>query len=155
MTAKKYYRDKHKVRYKLKSNQTMIQCNTIGTERALSEIEDAVVRGFGTSHSAIRSDSRRRDTAVEPRQLIMALAVRWLDVSAALAGLRTGGRRHATVLHALRSVEDTYRTNREYRNKVAPILRSLGIESDEQFYSILSRRRLDESWWEDRKKGWV
>lgn len=168
MTAKKFFKDKPRTlenielyadqvaaKYKPLTNLTMQQLNAIGTERSFQTIHDAVVRGFGTTAEAVKADCRRRDISIEPRQLLMTLAVRWLDYSTLVAGARLANRNHTTVIHAIRQVENTYRTNRDYRNRIAPILRELGINSDEEFYSILSRRRCDKQYLLDKDKGWV
>ncbi len=75
-----------------------------------------VVQNFGVDLKSINSKSRKKDI-VQARQAAMHLCKRHTTQSICRIGTIVGGRDHATVLHALKSVDDMLHTDEQFRSK--------------------------------------
>ena len=124
------------------SNYQLDILNMIGLERSFHEIQEIVCRHYGLPVSELQNP-RRIGAVVEPRQIIMALAYKQLIIQQAYLGFALGRRDHTTVYHAVKVVTNLYRTSRPFREKIKPILTKLGINTDEEFYSLMARSRWD------------
>lgn len=91
----------------IKIEQKVITCEAI---------LQAVIGTFGVDMKSINSKSRKREI-VFARQAAMSLCKKYTTVSVSRIGQVVGGRDHATVLHALKNVEDLLATDSEFKNK--------------------------------------
>lgn len=73
-------------------------------EPTAADIIQTVVGMTGFSRSILVSQQRTK-LITQPRQVAMAAAVQWTDLSLPRVGQIFGGRDHTTVLHAIRQVE--------------------------------------------------
>ena len=89
------------------------------TRRALTvdDIVDVVCRHYGVEPSSLFNKSRRREL-VRARQVSMYLTKQYTDLSTAKIGVKIGGRDHATVLHACRTVADQQQVDRSFRAEI-------------------------------------
>ena len=60
----------------------------------------------------------RKHTIVFPRQISMTLTACYLTISLADNGRINGGKDHATVLHAIKTVANAYKTNKKDREDI-------------------------------------
>jgi chromosomal replication initiator protein len=80
------------------------------------------VAGYiGIPADMILEKNRKRDI-VEARQVAMYLAKRNTRESLSAIGRHIGGKDHATVIHACKTVDNLLETNRDYRNKWLPLI---------------------------------
>lgn len=91
----------------VKIEQKVITCEAI---------LQSVVNIFGVDMKSINSKSRKREIA-QARQAAMALCKRYTTQSVSRIGQVVGNRDHATVLHALKNVEDLLETDKDFREK--------------------------------------
>ena len=119
---------------------TREQLEIIGTERSICEVQEITARHYGMSVRDLQSH-RRPGRIVEPRQIAMALTHKQLQVSCIRTGIILARRNHAAVLHACKTVTNNYRTNKFYRQRITPILRECGIDSDAMFYNLMESNR--------------
>lgn len=75
-----------------------------------------VVQNFGIDLKSINSKSRKKEI-VQARQAAMHLCKRHTTQSICRIGTIVGGRDHATVLHAIKSVDDMLDTDEQFRTK--------------------------------------
>lgn len=71
---------------------------------------------FGIDNKTFNSKTRKREV-VFARQAAMHLCKKYTTQSVSRIGLVVGGRDHATVLHALKSVDDLLETDNEFKEK--------------------------------------
>lgn len=71
---------------------------------------------FGFDQKTFNSKSRKRELVLA-RQAAMSLCKKYTSQSVSRIGMLIGGRDHATVLHALKSVENLLETDAEFRAK--------------------------------------
>ena len=89
----------------------------------VDKVQDTVCDYFGISRDTLLSPTRKRQI-VQARQISMYLCRKLIDnISLATIGNETGGKDHATVLHACNTVSDLCATDRVFKKDVA------GIES--------------------------
>jgi chromosomal replication initiator protein len=91
-----------------------------------SEIQSAVSEHFGLSPQDLLSPSRTARVAW-PRQLAMYLVRELTGDSLPAIGRDFGGRDHTTVLHACRRASARLEDDRDARNAVKKLCRSLGV----------------------------
>ncbi len=89
----------------VKIEQKVITCEAILQQ---------VVSAFSIDMKSINSKSRKREI-VWARQAAMSLCKKYTTQSVSRIGQVVGGRDHATVLHALKNVEDLLQTEVEFR----------------------------------------
>ena len=87
---------------------------TIGT---VESIIRTVCAHYGLEPSAIQSKSRKRDV-VQARQISMFLAKSHTELSANKIGSLIGGKDHATVLHACKTVKGQLEVDRSFHEEV-------------------------------------
>lgn len=71
---------------------------------------------FGIDQKTFNSKSRKRELVLA-RQSAMALCKKYTSQSVSRIGMLIGGRDHATVLHALKSVENLLETDADFRSR--------------------------------------
>ncbi|MBQ0056630.1 MAG: chromosomal replication initiator protein DnaA [Bacteroidales bacterium] len=91
----------------VKIEQKVITCEAI---------LQAVVSTFGIDMKSINSKSRKREIVLA-RQAAMSLCKKYTTQSVSRIGQVVGNRDHATVLHALKNVEDLLDTDAEFKEK--------------------------------------
>lgn len=90
---------------------------------SVDTVQDKVCEYFGITRDELLSTTRKRQI-VQARQISMFLSRKLIDnISLSTIGSETGGKNHATVLHACNTVNDLCATDRIFKKDVA------GIES--------------------------
>lgn len=79
-------------------------------------ILNLVIGTFGVDMKSINSKSRKREIVLA-RQAAMYLCKQYTTQSVSRIGTIVGGRDHATVLHAIKNVEDLLKTDDEFKRK--------------------------------------
>ena len=79
-------------------------------------ILNLVIGTFGVDMKSINSKSRKREIVLA-RQAAMYLCKQYTTQSVSRIGTVVGGRDHATVLHAIKNVEDLLKTDPEFKKK--------------------------------------
>ncbi|MBO4447587.1 MAG: chromosomal replication initiator protein DnaA, partial [Bacteroidales bacterium] len=102
--------------------------NIVGEEQSeisITSIQDSVCEYFNITREEMLSSSRKRQI-VQARQISMYLSRNLLsNCSLATIGSETGGKDHATVLHACTTVSDLMSTDRNFKRYVTDIEASL------------------------------
>ena len=81
----------------------------------IDKIQSFVCDYFGITREALLSTTRKRQI-VQARQIAMYLSRKLIDnISLATIGSETGGKNHATVLHACNTVNDLCSTDRLFK----------------------------------------
>lgn len=86
-------------------------------EISIDFIQKIVCDHFGISVDKISSKTRKREV-VQARQLAMFFSKRLTKSSLAAIGLQCGNKDHATVLHACRTVNNLYDTDKQFKISV-------------------------------------
>jgi len=87
----------------------------------IDKVQDTVCDWFGISRDVLLSSTRKRQI-VQARQISMYLSRKLIsNVSLSTIGSETGGKDHATVLHACNTVSDLCATDRLFRKDVTGI----------------------------------
>jgi chromosomal replication initiator protein len=102
--------------------KNVIDCLVNSTKREISidKIKRTVCDYFGLSIDIIYSKVRKREI-VQTRQIAMYFARNMTKHSLAMIGAEIGGKDHATVLHACKTVEDLYDTDKVFRQHIVEI----------------------------------
>ena len=79
-------------------------------------ILNLVIGTFGVDMKSINSKSRKREIVLA-RQAAMHLCKKFTTQSVSRIGMVVGGRDHATVLHALKNVDDLLTTDADFKRK--------------------------------------
>jgi chromosomal replication initiator protein len=96
------------------------ETKTLGIE----EIISTVCKHFGLENSAIHTKSRKREV-VQARQIAMYLAKNNTDFSTSKIGKLIGGKDHATVLHACKTVKSQCEVDKTFRADLESIEQAL------------------------------
>ncbi|MBQ2522059.1 MAG: chromosomal replication initiator protein DnaA [Bacteroidales bacterium] len=108
--------------------------NIIGEEAgdlSIARIQDSVCEYFNITREELLSASRKRQI-VQARQISMYLSRNLLtNCSLATIGAETGGKDHATVLHACNTVSDLMATDRSFKRYVADIEAGLATSENQ------------------------
>lgn len=94
--------------------------NSTKREISMDKIKHTVCGHFGLSLDAIQSKTRKREI-VQARQIAMYFARNMTKHALAMIGAAIGGKDHATVLHACKTVEDLYDTDKTFRQHIVEI----------------------------------
>ena len=87
----------------------------------IDKVQGTVCDYFGISRDLLLSPTRKRQV-VQARQISMFLCRKLIEnISLATIGNETGGKDHATVLHACNTVSDLCATDRVFRKDVTGI----------------------------------
>ena len=87
-------------------------------------IIEKVCEYYGLDTESIQTKSRKHEIVLA-RQISMYLAKKYLDISTSKIGMYVGKRDHATVLHAFSVVKDQMDVDRNFRNDMDNIERTL------------------------------
>ena len=98
--------------------------NTLKREVSIPEIHKAVCSFFGLTHEALLSKTRKREI-VQARQVAMYLCKVYTKASLAGIGTQTGGKDHATVLHACTAVKNMAETDKVFKQHLSEIERRI------------------------------
>lgn len=94
--------------------------NSTKREISIDKIKHTVCGYFGLSLDAIQSKTRKREI-VQARQIAMYFSRNMTKHALAMIGAAIGGKDHATVLHACKTVEDLYDTDKTFRQHIIEI----------------------------------
>ena len=86
----------------------------------IKKIQEIVCRYFNLDEDLIQTPSRKREI-VQARQITMFLAKKYTEASFAHIGKIVGGKDHATVLHACKTVRDQIEISRTFRSTMDAI----------------------------------
>lgn len=89
-------------------------------ELSIEKIQEKVCRFFNLEESLVQTPSRKREI-VQARQITMFLAKKYTSASFSRIGKVVGGKDHATVLHACKTVKDQMDINKNFRSTVEAI----------------------------------
>ena len=93
-------------------------------ELSIEKIQKKVCRFFNLEESLVQTPSRKREI-VQARQITMFLAKKYTSASFSRIGKVVGGKDHATVLHACKTVKDQMDINKNFRSTVEAIEETL------------------------------
>ena len=93
-------------------------------ELSIEKIQEKVCRFFNLEESLVQTPSRKREI-VQARQITMFLAKKYTSASFSRIGKMVGGKDHATVLHACKTVKDQMDINKTFRSTVEAIEETL------------------------------
>lgn len=102
--------------------KAMIDKLITNTQRELSidYIQKVVCNYFGMSVDKLNSKTRKREV-VQARQIAMYFAKNMTKSSLAIIGANIGGKDHATVLHACKTVKNLIDTNKRFKDNIDEI----------------------------------
>ena len=89
-------------------------------ELSIERIQEKVCRYFNLEEALVQTPSRKREI-VQARQITMYLAKKYTSASFSRIGKIVGGKDHATVLHACKTVKDQMDINKNFRSTVQAI----------------------------------
>ncbi len=93
-------------------------------ELTIDYIEQVVCDYFKLSSDAIKSKTRKREI-VQARQIVMYFARTFTKMSLSNIGLEIGGKDHATVLHACKTVNNLIDTEKTFKGYIDDIKKKL------------------------------
>lgn len=96
-------------------------------EVSIEYIQKVVCDYFDMSLEMMKSRSRKREV-VQARQLAMYFAKNYTKNSLAAIGAQCGGKDHATVLHACRTVNNLIETDKKFRGYVEELEKKLNVQ---------------------------
>ena len=114
------FRDSRPITIELATQVIERLVNSTKREVSIDKIKHTVCGHFGLSLDAIQSKTRKREI-VQARQIAMYFARTKTKLALATIGAEIGGKDHATVLHACKTVEDLYETDKTFRQHVIDI----------------------------------
>ncbi|MDR0845701.1 MAG: chromosomal replication initiator protein DnaA [Tannerella sp.] len=108
------------------ARQIISQTVSIKPKKQLSieKIREVVCDYFQLKQDLIQTVSRKREI-VQARQITMYLAKKYTQASLSHIGKIVGGKDHATVLHACKTVQDQMEINKTFRSTIESIEESL------------------------------
>lgn len=98
-----------------------IENKTVTCESILAQ----VIEVFKVDAKSINSKSRKQEIS-QARQAAMYLCKQHTTQSISRIGTVIGGRDHATVIHAIKNVEELMQTNEDFKNKVLDVEAKIG-----------------------------
>jgi chromosomal replication initiator protein len=96
-------------------------------EVSIDYIQKVVCDYFDMPIELIKSKTRKREV-VQARQIAMYFAKKMTKSSLANIGMHCGGKDHATVLHACRTVNNLQETDKQFRNFIDDLEKKLSIQ---------------------------
>ena len=106
------------------SNMIEKLVSKVDHEISINDIQKTVCNFFNLSPEALMSKTRKREI-VQARQIAMYLSKSMTKASLASIGAQIGGKDHATVLHACKTVKDLIETDKHFRQYIIDIERRL------------------------------
>lgn len=98
-----------------------------GREITVNAVQNAVCDYFDIDQDMLHSRSRKREI-VQARQLAMYLSREMTNASLSSIGTQIGGKDHATVLHAIKTVRDLMEIDRGMRQYVTDLQKKINGE---------------------------
>jgi len=95
-------------------------------EISVEYVQKIVGEYFGISTEKINANKRDREV-VQPRQICMFFAKKYTKLPLAAIGAHYGGRDHATVLHACRTISNLYETDKKMKIYIDEIDKKMKI----------------------------
>lgn len=95
-------------------------------EISIDYIQKVVSEYFGLPYEILHAKSRKREI-VQARQIAMYFSKRMTKSSLATIGSLIGGKDHATVLHACKTVNNLIDTDKRFKNQIQDIERKLKL----------------------------
>jgi chromosomal replication initiator protein len=94
----------------------MIDKFVVNTSREINieSIQKVVCDYFNINIETLNSKTRKREI-VQARQLVMYFAKEYTKSSLAMIGMHCGNKDHATVLHAVRTINNLLETDKQFR----------------------------------------
>lgn len=94
------------------------------TDVTIDKVQKTVCDYFSITRDTLLSKSRKRQI-VQARQIAMYISRQLINCSLSTIGMETGGKDHATVLHACNTVSDLMSTNKTFKQYVTDIEKML------------------------------
>jgi chromosomal replication initiator protein len=95
-------------------------------EISVEYIQKVIAEYYGISVEKINANKRDREV-VQPRQICMFFAKKYTKLPLAAIGALCGGRDHATVLHACKTISNLYETDKKIKYDVDEIDKKMKI----------------------------
>lgn len=95
-------------------------------EISIDYIQKVVCNYFNISPDQLQNTTRKRET-VQARQIAMFFSKSLTKCSLATIGMQIGGKDHATVLHACKTVNNLIETDKHFKHQIEEIERKLKI----------------------------
>jgi len=96
-------------------------------EVSIDYIQKVVSDYFDLSIDKMKSKTRKREV-VQARQISMFLCKKFTNSSLANIGAQSGGKDHATVLHACRTVENLADTDKQFKKYLDDLMKKLTLQ---------------------------
>jgi chromosomal replication initiator protein len=96
-------------------------------EVSIEFIQKRVVEHFGVTLDELKGKSRKKELVI-PRQVAIYFAKEYTDFSLKAIGYHFGGRDHSTVIHAIQSVNDMLKTDKEFRATIQELQKSFKLK---------------------------
>jgi chromosomal replication initiator protein len=90
-------------------------------------IQKVICDYFNINIDTLNSKTRKREI-VQARQLVMFFAKEYTKSSLAIIGLNCGNKDHATVLHAIRTINNLIETDKQFRSYVKDLERKIKVK---------------------------
>ena len=97
------------------------------SELTIQGVQKAVCDYFSISREEMLSKTRKRNI-VQARQISMYMSRSLINCSLSTIGAETGGKDHATVLHACTTVADLMATDKTFKQYVSDIEKTLALQ---------------------------
>lgn len=108
-----------------KTLQNIVQ--HVEREVSVDMIQKRIVEHFGITLEELKGKSRRKEHVI-PRQIAIYLAKEHTEHSLKGIGYHFGGRDHSTIIHAIQSVNDMLKTDKDIRAAIQEIQKQLKIK---------------------------
>jgi chromosomal replication initiator protein len=95
-------------------------------EVSIDYIQKVVCDYFDLNIETLRSKTRKREV-VQARQIAMYFAKQLTKASLATIGMHCGGKDHATVLHACRTVNNLMETDKHFRAYIEDLQKKINL----------------------------
>ena len=107
----------------------MIDRFVVNTSREINIefIQKIVCDYFNINLDILNSKTRKREI-VQARQLVMYFAKEYTKSSLAMIGMHCGNKDHATVLHAVRTINNLLETDKQFRGYVKDLDKKIKVK---------------------------
>ena len=94
-----------------------------------------VASAYRMNPDVITTVTRKREVA-EPRMVCMCICMKVLRMSSTRVAVEFRKNNHATVLHAVKTVKNLYKSNREFHNRLDRIIENLPVNAKEFVFEL-------------------
>ncbi len=101
--------------------------HTDNKEINIDSIQKKVADHFKITVEDLKSKSRKKELVV-PRQIAIYFTKEFTDFSLKSIGYHFGGRDHSTVIHAIQTINDLLKTDKEIKNAVTDLGRQFNVK---------------------------